>query len=103
MYFSGHRQRENRVYCPTMEGTTNHATGHVSPWRQAIDTWWVLLLVLFFVTAALGLPLLWVSRGFTLAGKVFWTIAVSLYTVLVLWLFWLVMVWCYHEIANALP
>ena len=71
-------------------------------WRQAIDTWWVVLLSLFFVTAFLGLPLLWMSRGFSKAGKWFWSVAVIAWTVLVFWVFWLIMVWSYSRIVEAL-
>jgi hypothetical protein len=72
---------------------------HESPaWRYLIDTPWLLLLTLFFVTAAIGLPLLWMSRGFSTLAKCFWTIAVVLWTALVLWVFWLIMAWCLPRI-----
>ena len=34
-------------------------------WRQALDNPWLMLATLFFVTAALGIPFLWMSRGFS--------------------------------------
>ena len=71
-------------------------------WRKAVDNPWLMLLVLFFVTAFLGLPFLWMSRGFTTFWKVVVTIAVLIWTVLVFWVFWLIMVWCYTRIADAL-
>ena len=58
--------------------------------------------MLFFVTAALGLPILWMSRGFSLAGKIIVSVLVIAWTVLILWLFWLVMVWSYTRIVDAL-
>jgi hypothetical protein len=75
----------------------------VSPaWRRALDNPWLMLVMLFFVTAALGLPFLWMSRGFSTVAKVIVTILVLAWTALILWGFWLVMVWSYTRIANAL-
>lgn len=71
-------------------------------WRQAIDNPWVLLPTLFFVTAALGLPLLWISRGFSTLWKIVLTIALVAWTALILWIFWLIMAWCVARISNAL-
>ena len=51
---------------------------------------WVVLAVLFGVTGALGLPLLWVSRGFRLPGKLAWSILVTLYTGFLFWMAWTV-------------
>ena len=53
----------------------------------------IALLVLFFVTAALGLPFLWMSRGFSLVSKIVLTLAVLLWTALVFWVFYLIMAW----------
>ncbi len=71
-------------------------------WRRALDNPVLMLVMLFFVTAALGLPFLWMSRGFTAFWKVVVSIAVLAWTWLVLWVFWLIMVWCYTRIADAL-
>jgi hypothetical protein len=71
-------------------------------WRDFIDQPLVLLAVLFFVTAAPGLPLLWISRGFSLAGKIVVTLLNLLWTALVLWGFYLVMAWCLPRIWESL-
>ena len=71
-------------------------------WRDAVDNPWLVLAMLFFVTAALGLPLLWFSRGFSPFWKVILTVVVLAWTALILWLFWLVMVWSYTRIVAAL-
>jgi hypothetical protein len=68
------------------------------PWRQAVDNPWLVVLTLFFVTAALGLPLLWMSRGFSTLWKIVLTIAVLAWTALIFWLFWLIMAWCIPRI-----
>ena len=75
----------------------------VSPaWRRALDNPWLMLAMLFFVTAALGIPFLWMSRGFSTLAKVVLTIVVLAWTALILWAFWLVMVWSWTRIADAL-
>jgi hypothetical protein len=71
-------------------------------WREAVDNPWLMLAMLFFVTAALGLPFLWMSRGFSTFWKVVLTVVVLAWTALILWLFWLIMVWCYTRIVDAL-
>ena len=58
--------------------------------------------MLFFVTAALGLPFLWISRGFSTLSKVVLTIAVLLWTALVFWVFYLIMAWCIPRIWEGL-
>ncbi len=69
---------------------------------QALDNRWVVLALLFFVFAAFGIPLIWMSRAFSTVGKVVLTIVVSLYTLLILWLFWLIMLWAYHRVVDAM-
>jgi hypothetical protein len=78
------------------------APGATSTWRQWIDDPWMLLGTLFFITAALGLPLLWMSKAFSVRAKVFWSLAVVAWTALILALFGLVMWWCYQQIQQAL-
>jgi hypothetical protein len=71
-------------------------------WREIIDNPWLMIAMLFFVTAALGLPFLWMSRGFSVLSKVLLTIAVLLWTALVLWVFYLIMAWCIPRIMEGL-
>ena len=74
---------------PTAEPARN-----VPPmWRQAIDNPWLMLVMLFFVTAALGLPFLWISRGFSRPAKIVLSALVLLYTALILWAFFAFMSW----------
>jgi hypothetical protein len=82
--------------------TQSHSATAPQSWREAIDNPWLMVVMLFLVTAALGLPFLWMSRGFSTLGKIVLTIAVLAWTALVFWLFWLVMVWSYTRIVNAL-
>jgi len=71
-------------------------------WREIIDNPWLMIVTLFFVTAALGLPFLWMSRGFSVVSKILLTIAVLLWTALVLWVFYLIMAWCIPRITEGL-
>jgi hypothetical protein len=67
-------------------------------WRELLDNPWLMLAMLFFVTAALGLPFLWASRGFSTFGKIVVTIAVVVWTALVFWVFFLIMAWCWSQL-----
>ena len=87
----------------TLEESAPDPSVRRSPgWREMLDNPWIMLAMLFFVTAALGLPFLWMSRGFSKPMKVLLTIVVLAWTALILWGFWLVMVWSYTRIADAL-
>ena len=70
-------------------------------WRELVDNPWLMLCLLFGVTLFLGLPLLWISRGFSLLGKVAVTILVLLWTAIVFWGFWLIIAWSIARIAPA--
>jgi len=67
-------------------------------WRDVVDTPWLMLVMLFFVTAALGLPFLWMSRGFSTRWKIVLTFAVLAWTALVFWAFFLIMAWCWSRL-----
>jgi hypothetical protein len=67
-----------------------------------IDQPWFVLLLLFGATAALGLPILWRSRGFSAASKVLVSLLVTVYTVALLGAFGLLMQWCAARILNAI-
>lgn len=87
-----------------MSETPAPSTSNVSPaWRRALDNPWLMLVMLFFVTAAFGIPFLWLSRGFSTTVKVALTIVVLLYTGLILWAFTVFMIyWWTHFIAPYL-
>jgi hypothetical protein len=65
--------------------------------RELADSRWIVLGTLFLVTGVFGLPMLWISRGFSRAGKVVLSIVVTLYTVLLLWAFWIFMVYMWKN------
>lgn len=76
------------------EGNNNDQSG-----LRSLDRPWLILAALFCVTAALGLPFLWASRSFRTPAKVWISILVCAYTVLILWLCWQVMQWSWGRIA----
>ena len=67
-----------------------------------LDRPWFVLGQLFLETMALGLPFLWRSRGFTTRAKIVWSLLVTLYTVVILWGFVVIMIWCYETIRQSL-
>ena len=67
-----------------------------------IDNPWVVLACLFLVFAILGIPLLWISKAFPTWAKVVLSIVVTVYTGLLFWGFWLIMMWSYHRIMDAM-
>lgn len=69
---------------------------------RALDNPWVVLALLFLVFAAVGIPLIWISKAFPRWAKVVVTIVIVLYTAAILWLFWLVMLWSYQRIVDSL-
>jgi hypothetical protein len=64
--------------------------------RQAV------LAILFLMTGFLGIPLLWLNKKFSNAERIFWSIVVTLYTLVLIWLAYRIVMWSYHEIMRAL-
>jgi hypothetical protein len=79
------------IYVPS-EGST---------WQQLTKSPWLVLGILFFVTGALGLPLLWSSPSFSTNSKWFWSIVVSVYTVLLIAIVVAIVWWAFATISNA--
>lgn len=67
-----------------------------------LDNRWAVLAAIFFAMMFLGLPLLWRCPAFSRFEKLVWTIVVLIYSGLVFWLFYIVMVWCYGRITQSL-
>lgn len=66
------------------------------------DNRWAVLALVFLAAGALGIPLIWLSRAFSRPVKILLTILVTVYTALMLWLVWLVLVACYHHVVDAI-
>ena len=69
---------------------------------RALDNPWIVVALCFLVFAAFGIPLIWICKGLSTWMKVLLTILVTVYTVLLLWGFVLIMLWSYHRIVEAL-
>ena len=67
---------------------------------RKLDKPWIILLLLFCVTGALGLPMLWFSKSISKPAKFVLTAVVLLYTIFLLTSFAALMAWCYHRIAS---
>lgn len=56
------------------------------------------LAILFLVTGALGIPLLWINRNFSPIERIAWTIVVTIYTLILIaftaWIVW----WAYRQV-----
>ena len=58
------------------------------------------LAILFLVTGALGIPLLWVNPNFSMIEKVVWSIIVCLYTAMFVAIAGAIVMWCYRVITG---
>jgi hypothetical protein len=70
--------------------------------RAAIDNPWAVLILLFAVTGFLGLPVLWISRGFSRTSKIAWSIVVILYTCALIALCVAIVYWAWRGVVSAM-
>ena len=68
-----------------------------SPEGRISDSKWATLIVLFVVTAVLGIPMLWRNPRFSLLERLFWSSAVILYTIAI---FGLLVWWIRSTVAR---
>ena len=81
---------EQPVAAVAVERRTPSLRGKI---RELADNPWLVLGMLFFVTLFLGLPILWLSRGFSPLSKVLWTVLLLVWNAIVFWMFYLVMLY----------
>ena len=84
---------------PTKNPSPN---GSFTDFLRKADTWWSILLLLFCFTAGCGIPILWVSKAFNVPGKIVVTLLVTIYTVAICWIFFVIMAWAWNQISAAL-
>lgn len=94
-----YRKSESQLRRQSLGQSMTEPDSPTSPVRKLLDNPWVVLATLFAVTGCLGIPLLFVSRGFTPAARIKWSIISIIYTALLLWGFTLIMRWCWSQIA----
>ena len=56
------------------------------------------LAILFLVTGALGIPLLWMNQSFSNLERIVWAIIVTIYTVALIAIAWMIVMWSYRQI-----
>lgn len=59
-------------------------------------------LMLFCVTGFLGLPFLFKSSAFTTTEKIIWSVVVTAYTCVLLWITGAIVLWSYNSIRESL-
>lgn len=73
---------------------TNPATGA----NPLLHSRWAVLAMLFLVTGALGVPLLWMNPNFSKTERIFWAIIVSIYTALLIFTAGAIVMWSFRQI-----
>lgn len=74
-----------------VEPSTGSATEMVQS-RAAV------LAILFLVTGALGIPLLWMNQSFSTIERIFWAIVVTIYTIGLIVIAWIIVMWSYRQV-----
>jgi len=69
--------------------------------KLLLDNRWAVLAAIFFAMMFLGLPLLWRCPSFSKIEKLVWTLIVLIYSAVLLWVFYLVMAWCFGRISES--
>jgi hypothetical protein len=90
--------------CGTPRGATTPpptpaTAGQTPASRGLIDNPRAVLAAVFLAMMFLGIPLIWMCRAWSPATKVLLTIVTLVYSVLVFWGFWLIMVWVYGRLS----
>jgi hypothetical protein len=60
----------------------------------------MILVLLFGVMGSLGIPILWMSRSISLQGKVILTVAVIVYSLLLVWVAWFAGAFAWSQIRQ---
>lgn len=66
---------------------------------ELVQNKFAVLGMLFFVTGFLGLPLLWLCRGFSNAERWFWAITNTIYTSVLIWIVYRICLWSWNQIS----
>ncbi len=66
------------------------------PGSGSLDNRWLIIVMLFFVVGALGIPAIWMSGVFSRRAKIALTVVVCLYTAACLAGCWFLLTWLYR-------
>ncbi|QDU95410.1 hypothetical protein [Lignipirellula cremea] len=75
---------------------------HSEQTLKKYDNAWLILGLLFGVTGALGLPVLWISRKFSPLMKVVWSVVVLAYTALLIGVVCWIVAWTWNRVVDSL-
>lgn len=67
---------------------------------ELIQSKWAVLVVLFCVTGILGIPLLWINKKFSTVERVVWSVVVTIYTAILIWIVFAILMWSYRQIVG---
>jgi len=85
------------------QGQSSQTDNGGTPRHSAfVDRRWQLLAFLFLVAGAAGIPAIWASRAFSVPAKTALTVAVSLYTLAMLVLLALAVIWTWQQMLTIL-
>ena len=82
------------------QGSVGNAPSGYGGAEKLIQSKLAVLACLFLVTGFLGLPLLWMNRGFSTAERLLWAIVVTIYTLALIGLVAAIALWCYRMIVG---
>ncbi|NND99261.1 MAG: hypothetical protein HKN47_18230 [Pirellulaceae bacterium] len=88
-------------YADTLESSIDQASGKRDSRKTEGGMFQgrvAVLSILFLVTGAIGIPLLWVSPHFTTGERILWSVIVALYTVALLVLAGGIIWWAYKQL-----
>lgn len=76
-------------------------TTSATPFADMMQNRAAVLAVLFLATGALGIPLLWMNERFSKGERVFWSIVVTIYTVILVAIVCWICIWSFRRISGA--
>ena len=93
--------------CGTPRGATapppkSPAADQTTASRGLIDTPRAVLVAVFCAMMFLGIPLIWMCRAWSPTTKVILTVVTLLYSVLIIWIFCVIMAWAWGRISPYL-
>jgi hypothetical protein len=97
---------EAKLAAPPLGGLQNQTPeseelgSPVKPRNGKLQSRVAVLSILFLVTGAIGVPLLWMNPNFSRTERVLWTVVVSLYTLSLLAVFGGVVWWLYQRLID---
>lgn len=80
------------------QGDAQRVGSHANSATEMVQSRAAVLAILFLVTGFLGIPLLWMNQRFSTLERVVWSVIVTLYTVALIAVAWMIVAWSYRQI-----